>query len=396
MRASTFTAATVLASLIAVPALAASVPEKPKASVAQAPAITVVAAKKSVIIDRVKASGTIEPVEQVFIQPQIEGQAIDALNVDVGAYVNAGDVVARLSPSTLLLQKSQLEASRAAAEALIAQAKAQEVEAKAAADEAVRVRDRATTLSSKGISSKSTADQASASAEGAMARVNAAEQSRKSAEAQLKVADAQLADIELKLARTDIKSPVAGRVVERNVMVGSIASAAGKPMFMLVRDGLLELRAEVAEQDMMRLVEGQKASLRIAGMAEPIEGTVRLVEPTVSPTTRLGKVRIAIENQANIRWGVFVEADIVTQSKEAIVLPMSAVGIGSSGSTVLLEKDGRVTETKVTVGIVENDMVEIVSGLAPGDVVVAKAGAFVRDGDRISPVMMNASSTVSN
>ncbi len=396
MRSHKISAVAILALLVPLPATAASAPEKPKATTAQAPAITVVAAKQATITDRVKASGTIEPVEQVFIQPQIEGQAIDALNVDVGADVKQGEVMARLSQSSLLLQKSQLEASRASADAAIAQSEAQILEAKAAADEAVRQRDRAKTLAAKGIAAKSNSDQANASAEGAMARLNAAEQGQKSAQAQLKVIDAQIADIDLKLSRTDVKAPFAGRVVERNVMVGGIASAAGKPMFMLVRDGLLELRAEVAEQDMMRLAEGQKAKLRIAGMAEPIDGRVRLVEPIVSPTTRLGKVRISISTTANIRWGVFAEADIITNSKESVVLPMSAVGIGTSGSTVLLEKDGRVTETKVSIGIVEGEMVEIISGLKAGDVVVAKAGAFVRDGDRINPVMVNASSTVSN
>jgi HlyD family secretion protein len=387
--------ALVLSAIFATGALAAETQPKPKAP-SSAPAITVVSVRTETITSRVKGSGIVEPVEQVFVQPQIEGQAIETLAVDIGADVTAGQTLATLSISALTLQKSQLEASRASAEASIAQADAQIAEARASANEAQRQADRATTLSGKGIAAKSTADQAKANAESASARLLAAEQGRKAAEAQVKVIDAQIADIDLKLARTDIKAPVGGRVVERNVMMGGIASAAGKPMFVIVRDGKLELRAEIAEQDVMRLKEGQAATLKVNGMDQPVSGMVTMVEPTVSPTTRLGKARISIDANANIRWGVFVDADIVTETKQALVLPLSAVGISNGGASVLLVRDGRVAETKVVTGIVEGEMVEIISGVSEGDVVVAKAGAFVRDGDRINPVMIEARQTASN
>lgn len=396
MRLSLFVAVSLCLSLFGFAAHAASAPEKPKAASPTPPAINVIAAFKAVITDRVQATGTVEPVEQVFVQPQIEGQAIESLQFDVGSKVKAGEVLAKLSVSALQLQKSQLEASRAQAEAAIAQVEAQQIEAQAAANEAARVRDRAKTLSGKGIASKSAADAANASSQGAEARLNAAAQAKKSAEAQLKVVDAQIADIDLKLARTEVRAPVGGTVVARNVMVGGIASAAGNPMFVLIRDGLLELRAEVAEQDVMRLAEGQKAKLHVAGLAEPLDGVVRMVEPIVSTTTRLGKVRIAIDNPEQLRWGVFVDADIVATSREAVLLPLSAVGISSGGATVLKFTGGRVTETKVVTGIAEGELIEIVSGLAPGDLVVAKAGAFVRNGDRITPVMIEQPATISN
>ena len=65
---------------------------------------------------------------------------------------------------------------------------------------------------------------------------------------------------------------------------------------------------------------------------------------------------------------------------------MTSVNMGRDGADVLKIEDGIATRTAVTTGIREGGKVEIVDGLAPGDLIVAKAGAFVRDGDRISPV----------
>jgi HlyD family secretion protein len=384
-----------LAAALAAPALAAD-PTPKQAPAPTLPAISVLAASKAVLTDRVLASGIIEPVEQVSVQPQIEGQAIESLAVDVGAYVEEGEVLARLSTSALILQRSQLEATRASAAAAIAQAEAQQAEARAALDEALRVKERAESLSKKGISAKATADQARSNAEVAEARLNSAMQAGKSARAQVDVVDAQIADIDLKLARTEIKAPVSGQVVERNALVGSIASAAGKPMFVLVRDGQLELRADIAEQDVLRLAPGQKVTLKVAGIDQRLSGTVRLVEPTVNTQTRLGRVRIAIDDSSEVRWGMFADADIVTQSKEAVVLPVSAIGINSKGATALKVVDDKVEEVQVTTGIREGDLVEIVSGISEGDIVVARAGAFVRNGDRINPVRVDTTADVSN
>jgi HlyD family secretion protein len=377
-----------LATMLAGPANAASEPPVTKPAGPALPAITVTKAVRTTITDRVLASGMIEPVEQIFIQPQIEGQAIDALEVDVGVWVAADQVLARLSPSSLQLQRSQLEASRASAESSIAQANALRAEAEAAAEEAERIRNRAITLQGKGIASMSSAEQAESNATAARSRVIASQHAKSAAEAQLKVIDAQLDDIDLKLARTEVKAPFAGTVVEKNVMVGSIASATGKPMFVLVRDGLLELRADVAEQDVMRLREGQRAALRVTGIDRLLTGVVRLVEPTVNPESRLGRVRIAVEEQADVRWGMFVDADITAEQRQAVVVPLSAVGMREGRAFVLKVTGDRVAETEVKLGIREGGNVEIVSGIETGDVVVAKAGAFVRDGDRINPVLI--------
>jgi HlyD family secretion protein len=359
---------------------------------AAAPAITVVQAAPALLRDRVFASGLIGPVERVFVQPKIEGQAIDELVAEVGDMVEAGQVLARLSQTALELQRSQFIASRASARAAIAQAEAQLVEAQASADEALRVQTRTDALRAQGSATAAAADQARAAAVSAAARVTVAEQGLAAAEAQLAVADAQLADVELNLERTLVAAPVGGQIVERNAQLGAIASANGEPMFVIVRDGLLELNADVAEQDVLKLIEGQSVRLTAVGLAGDLTGTVRLVEPTVDTATRLGRVRIALDDPSLVRSGMFAEGEILIAEREALAAPVTAVNAEADGSNTVLRvsPEGRVEKVTVETGIRDEGLVEILSGLQPGDMIVARAGAFVRPGDKINPVLVAA------
>jgi HlyD family secretion protein len=371
-------------------------PEATPKTTSAAPAITVVAARRAPLVDRARVSGLIEPVERVLVQPLIEGQPIETIEVEVGDVVARGDVLARLSDASLRLQRSQSEASRASAAATIAQAEAQLAEAEAVRDQALRDRDRAVELARQGATSSAAADEARANAATAQARVTAAMQGLNAARAQLSVVEAQIADIELQLSRTAVVAPVAGAVTAREATVGAIASMANEPMFTLVRDGALELRADVAEQDVLRLAEGQAAEIAVVGADAPIAGRVRLVEPTVDDASRLGRVRISIADPARVRSGMFADAVVVVAAREALAIPVSAVREDQAGARVLRVRDGVVEEARVTVGIRDGALVEITSGLAEGEVVVAKAGAFVRPGDRINPVPAPAADAPTN
>ena len=83
---------------------------------------------------------------------------------------------------------------------------------------------------------------------------------------------------------------------------------------------------------------------------------------------------------------MFVEAEILVVQREAIAVPVTAVGSSANATTVMRVKDGVVERVEVKTGIRDGGFVEILTGLAAGDVVVTKAGAFVRPGDKINPV----------
>ena len=382
-------ALTLAAALAPGPALAEAAPA-PAAAVL--PAITVSTVARVTLRDRVLASGLVGPVERVQVPPLIEGQPIRSLLVDVGDTVAAGQVLAQLSSATLELQKSQFLATLASARAAIAQVEAQLIEARSSADEAQRVNVRTTTLKNQGTASQAAADQAAAAAISATARVAVATQSLAAAEAQLTLVEAQIATVDLQLSRTRVIAPVAGVVVERNAQLGGVASAAGPAMFVLIRDGALELRADVAEPDLLRLAVGQRAQLVAVGTDAALTGTVRLVEPAIDTATRMGRARISIDAPEQMRAGMFVDASILVAERAGLSVPVTALGSGTEGTTVMRVRGGLVERLAVVTGIRDRGMIEIVSGLAIGDLVVTKAAAFVRDGDHINPVPAAAAS----
>lgn len=351
------------------------------------PAISVVEVTARTLTDRVIASGLVAAIEEVQVAPLIEGQPLEALLADVGDTVTEGQVLAVLSRSTLELQKSEALASLAAAGAVIAQAEAQLVEAESSAAEAQRVADRTSLLREQGSAPQAQADAARANAVAAKARVSVAQQSLESARAQQTLAEARLENVDLQLSRTEVTAPVAGKIIARNAKLGAIATAAGQPMFVLIRDGALELRADVAESDILRLEEGQSARLRGVGMGTALTGVVRLVEPTIDPVSRLGQARIEVSDPERLRSGMFVEAEIVVTERDGLAVPLTAIGASGDTSTVMRVRDGLVERVTVTTGIRDGAFVEVLDGLSAGDQVVAKAGAFVRAGDRINPVL---------
>jgi HlyD family secretion protein len=394
LRASTLLVAAFAASAPLIVAFAAptAFAQEPKASQPQAqapqnlPAIVVTKATERALVDRVIGTGTVRPIEEVYIQPQVEGLSIRALNVDVGDEVTADSTLATLNDDALVLQKSQMQATKAKGEATLAQLRAQLTEAQANGEQARQQQARAQEMGKKGTVSTATVEQADAAAAAANARVSSAEQAIEVAEADLKVVDSQIADADLKLARTDVKTPVAGVVSAKNAKVGAIAAGNGDPLFTVIKNSAIELVADLSETDIQKIKVGQKAIVTVAGGNTKIEGKVRLVAPIVDQTTRLGAVHIAIDDDSGARAGMYGSAEIIVAQTNALALPLSAVNTSRNGSFTRKVENDVVEQVNIETGIQDNGFVEITSGLAAGDVVVAKAGAFVRDGDKIAPV----------
>ncbi|MDP9835681.1 HlyD family secretion protein [Neorhizobium huautlense] len=364
--------------------------EQPAVASAKLPAIVITEVSERAMTDRVLASGTIRPLNEVFVQPLVDGLPIKALHSEIGDRIEAGSVLAVLDSDALVLQQSQYRANKAKAVAALAQARAQVVEAQASYDDAIRQRDRTKRLGQSGTSSVSQMEQATAQADVADAKLKAAAQAVEVAEADIRVVDAQLADVDLQLRRTEVRSPVSGIVSVKNAKVGAVAAGSGEPLFNIIRDGAIELVADIAEAEISKIRRDQKANIRVAGNRQGIEGVVRLVSPTIDAATRLGAVHIIVDAKSVARSGMFAGAEIIVSEVKTLTLPQSAVTIGRDGPTVrkvVQTADGDVVQqVPVETGIQDSGFVEIVSGLVAGESVVAKAGAFVRDDDRITPV----------
>jgi HlyD family secretion protein len=348
-------------------------------------AVTVARIGQADMVAQVPISGTLVAREEILVYPQVSGSTIDTLLVDIGDTVTAGDVLATLDDSTLTAQLAQSQAELARAAASINQARSQITSATASETQAAAALERAQTLRENGSGTQATLDQALASQGTAAAAVASARDGLAVAEAQQQQAQAQLDIASLNLDRATLRAPADGLISTRNGQVGAIAASTGEPIFRIIRDGLIEVEAEVIETALGTISIGDPATLRIAGGGQA-SGTVRRISPTVDPRNRLGTIRIAIVDPGALRTGVFASGDIVTEQRSTLAVPTAAVLTDSGGTYVLAVIDDRLEKRYIDAGLIWNGLREIADGLDDDAVVVARAGAFFGDGDRIAPI----------
>ena len=367
------------------PALAvepASVPEP----AALAPAVTVVNAARREIVERAVVTGTLVPRDEILVAPEIEGLRITELLVEEGDRVAQGQVLARLSSEMIATQEASNVAAIARAEAAIVQAHSQIVQAEAAETEARLSYERAQTLSKTGNATAAVLEQRASAAQAATGRLAAARGGLQAAKADLATAKAASAETALRRARTDIRAPEAGIVNRRTARVGATATAIGEPLFRLIARGEIELEGEVPETWLARMKAGDPARLTL-DQGRVVEGKVRRVYPEVDRMTRLGKVRIRLADDPALRIGAFARGSVEIARREGVAVPVSSLIYAADGrASLLVVRDERVEARTVTPGLSAEGFTEIRDGVAAGERVVARAGSFLRDGDRVRAV----------
>lgn len=351
-----------------------------------APAVTVVRAGRADFAERIVVTGTLVPREEILIAPEVEGLRVVEVLAEEGMTITKGQVLAKLETATLDAQLAQNAATMARAGAAIAQAESAIVQAEARLDEARNALERAKPLRQSGHLADSIFDQREAAAKTASAVLIAARDGLLVARAEQAQAEAQRRELMWRLSRTEIRSPVDGIISRRTARVGQLATTAGDAMFRIIAAGKIELDAEVPEDKLSRLAPGQPALVEVAGVGA-VKGEVRFVSPEIDRNTRLGHARILLEPMSQPRIGSFARGSVLTSTAEGVAAPSSAVLFGADGAYVQVVDGDRIATRRVQVGLRVSDRVEVRSGLAEGDVIVAKSGTFLRDGDRIRPIL---------
>jgi multidrug efflux pump subunit AcrA (membrane-fusion protein) len=187
-------------------------------------------------------------------------------------------------------------------------------------------------------------------------------------------------------ATASVLAPVAGVVVRRAAIIGTLASARAEPLFEIAAQGDLELSAEVPAKDLTRLAPGQVARVKIIGIGE-LPGWVRFASSSVDRGTQQGEVRVFVGSNPALRVGTFARAIVTLGQNCGVTIPLSAVLYGAEGAVVQVVRDQHVETHAVGLGLASQGRIQIAKGLAEGDMVVVRAGAFLRDGDRVRPVL---------
>ncbi len=348
------------------------------------PAITVTEAKRITFVDNVLVTGSLVPREEVLAGPEIDGYRITSIRAEEGDSVKAGQVLATLSRDILEAQLAQNKASVAKSQAAIEQVRNQIAESAATLQQNQDAFERVKPLRKSGVASQATFDDREAAFRTAGARLAAQKEGLKFAEADLLLMNAQRQELEVKLGRTDIRSPASGIVSRRTARLGAVASSSADPLFRVVKEGEIELDAEVPEFYMTKLKVGQHATVEVEGAGE-YAGKVRLVSTEVNPSSRLGHVRIFLGSAPSLRIGTFAKAMIDAGQRDAVGVPSTAVLYRTDSAIVLTVTDNKVRERVVKPGLLAGDSVEIEEGLNEGETVVLRAGSLLHSGDIIDP-----------
>jgi multidrug efflux pump subunit AcrA (membrane-fusion protein) len=186
-----------------------------------------------------------------------------------------------------------------------------------------------------------------------------------------------------------VTAPVAGVISASTAQIGAPASARGEALFSIVARSEYDLVGLVPTADMKKLAVNQQATVRIAGAGD-IEGKVRKIGPTVEPNIQQGMAYIGISTPRRLLLNSSGRALIKTGQSCNVAVPLTAVQYSPAGTVVQIIRRNRVETKRVEIGLMSGGNIEIRDGVNEGDIVVARAGALLREGDPVRPVMASA------
>lgn len=305
-------------------------------------------------------SGLLTPREEAAVTSELSGYKVTKVYVDMGDWVKAGQPLAQLDDTLL---RAQIEEQRAVV-----------IQQELAAERAESQEKNVEGLDNKGVLSQEDIDTRRFQAKTARAAVVAAQ--------------AQLDDLKTRQARLTLRAPVSGPVLARYVRPGDLPSgaSAGQPLFRIARDGLIEIDAEVPEDDLSKLKVGQKADVTLPDGAKTT-GTVRVIAPEIDQTTKLGRARILLPVRPDLRPGGYAYARLPGVRTNGLVAPDRAVSYDADGAAVyVVDPSNRVHRVAVRTGERSGGFVELLQGPPAGSRVLVTGASFVLDGDKVAPV----------
>lgn len=204
------------------------------------------------------------------------------------------------------------------------------------------------------------------------------------AEAQLDAAKAHYQNAEAQVSYTEIRSPISGLVSDRPLHVGEMASS-GSALISIVDISKVVARSNIPVHEAASIQVGRPAT--ITGPGSELHGKVIVVSPTVDASTTTVEVWIQADNPGEkLKPGVTAHVSIdAEQVDNAVVVPAAALlSTEEGGDKVMVAgKDSLAHERPVTVGVRENDQVQILKGVTPGEQVIVDGALGLDDKAKI-------------
>ena len=366
---------------------ASSAASRPADAAAEAKPVKVLRVARVPLSRTVTVTGTLAAEEQVMLSLKVTGR-LDQVLVDLGAHVQQGQVLARLTPTDFDLRLRQAEAALQQARArlgldpvgngdeVVLEKTALVRQAEASLDEAKRQRERVATFVQRGISARADLESADAQLQIAEGRYQDALEEARNRQAVLAQRRSELDLARQQLDDTTLRSPIDGVIRERHAFAGEYR-AAGTPIFTVVKQHPLRLQLAVPERASAAVRIGQTVKVSVEGDPDTYPGRIARLSPAITEGTRTLPIEAEVPNEAGkLRPGTFAKADIVINEDPGLVVPQSALVVFAGVEKVLIVKDGKVHEQRIRVGRRVGDNVEIIEGLSAGDLIVTAPGGL--------------------
>lgn len=352
----------------------------------------------------VEATGSLAADEQTDVAPIVGGRVV-SIGVDLGTYVQKGQVIAQLDSGDARLRLEQAQAALAQANSGVTQAEARiglrpgqkfdptrvaEVgAARAAYDLAEKNLRRFEQLLESGDISRSAYDQQRAQRDQLREQYQAAltQANQSYAAVQTARAAAQATQVQVQQAQKGIRdvtiySPISGYVVERSADVGEFVSTSSK-VATVARTNPMRVRIDIPEQAIATVRPGQSVSVSVSTYPDrSFSGRVARVSPSVSSTSRTLTIEAEVENgESLLKPGQFATIRVLqAQSDPAVLVPARAVRTDGTTSRVYVIQDGVARERLVATGRQDGDLVEIKGNVRSDELVATSNVELLADG----------------
>lgn len=306
----------------------------------------------------VPVSGGLKAARSAVVKARVAGE-LATLTVREGDAVREGQVIGRIDEREYRMRLEQAQQQAASAQAQL--------------DIAQRTLSNNRALVDQGFISKNALDTSDSNTQAARANLQAAKTA---------------ADLARKsLDDAVLRAPIAGFVSQRFAQAGERVSIDGR-VVEIVDLSRIELEAALTPQDVAEVRTGMHASLQVDGLAQPVDATVARINPSAQAGTRAVLVYLALKRHPALRQGLFARGRIDVASQRALAVPQGAVRNDQARPYVLLLKDGQVLRRPVTLGrggtVGRDAVVEVTSGLAEGERILAGSAGLLPEGTRVA------------
>ena len=331
--------------------------------------------------DYFEAPGTVRARQTATVSARVMGP-VDQVTAREGDRVAAGQLLAKIDARDLEIGVRQAEAALAEARSARPEAESAISAAAAQRDLAQATHRRMKDLFEKRSISSQEMDEANAKLRQAEAAAKMAEGRLAQLGEKIRQAEQALESARVRLGWVEVKAPFAGRVVERKVEPGNLASP-GLPLFLLEQEGVYRLEASIDESRLAAVRLGQSVRVDLDAVGGPLEGRVAEIVPVVDAASRSFIAKIELSGRAGLRSGLYGRARFPAGAREVLSVPAGAVAEQGQLQSVYVADGGYARNRLITVGARRENLVEVLSGLQAGEHVIDPRPAGLRDGSRV-------------